>query len=181
MVSNGASTCMKKVPKVGGLSVLCRDYEYFFTLFPWQYTEPFTGCLFNVIIIIIIIIIKICSAHISTLLGAQGTETEKTWIQTIYNDSKNHIMCRDTCTMQLQIYIIFEKLWHKMSFKQRLKSGFTMTRFEFSWKMIQSLGAATEKDLSPQVRFEVGSFRSVDLKQFRNINWSNVIKRFVNN
>ena len=51
--------------------------------------------------------------------------------------------------MQLQIYIIFEKLWHKMSFKQRLKSGFTMTRFEFSWKM--SLGAATEKDLSPQV------------------------------
>ena len=22
--------------------------------------------------------------------------------------------------MQLQIYIIFEKLWHKMSFKQRL-------------------------------------------------------------
>ena len=62
--------------------------------------------------------------HISTLLGAQGAETEKTWIQTIYNDSKNNIMCRDTCTMQLQIYIIFEKLWHKMSFKQRLKSGF---------------------------------------------------------
>ena len=29
-------------------------------------------------IIIIIIIIKICSAHISTLLGAQGAETEKT-------------------------------------------------------------------------------------------------------
>ena len=28
--------------------------------------------------IIIIIIIKICSAHISTLLGAQGAETEKT-------------------------------------------------------------------------------------------------------
>ena len=53
--------------------------------------------------VIIIIIIKICSAHISTLLGAQGAETEKTWIQTIYNDSKNNIMCRDTCTMQLQI------------------------------------------------------------------------------
>ena len=35
--------------------------------------------------------------------------------------------------MQLQIYIIFEKLWHKMSFKQRLKSNYTMTRFEFSW------------------------------------------------
>ena len=28
--------------------------------------------------LIIIIIIKICSAHISTLLGAQGAETEKT-------------------------------------------------------------------------------------------------------
>ena len=38
--------------------------------------------------------------------------------------------------MQLQIYIIFEKLWHKMSFKQQLKSSYTMTRFEFSWKMI---------------------------------------------
>ena len=65
------------------------------------------------------------------MLGAQGAETEKTWIQTIYSESKNKIMYRDTCTMQLQIYIIFEKLWHKMSFKQRL-----MTRFEFSWKMI---------------------------------------------
>ena len=29
-----------------------------------------------IIIIIIIIIIKICSAHISTLLGAQGAETK---------------------------------------------------------------------------------------------------------
>ena len=29
----------------------------------------------------------------------------------------------DTCTMQLQIYIIFDKLWQKMSFKQRLKSS----------------------------------------------------------
>ena len=38
--------------------------------------------------------------------------------------------------MQLQIYIIFEKLWHKMSFKQRIKSSYTMTKFEFSWKMI---------------------------------------------
>ena len=27
-------------------------------------------------------------------------------------------------------------------------------------RWFQSLGAATEKDLSPQVRFEVGSFRS---------------------
>ena len=79
--------------------------------------------------------------HISTLLGAQGAETEKTWIQTIYNDSKNNIMCRDTCTMQLQIY-----LWHKMSFKQRLKSGFTMTRFEFSWKMIRQWHICTVWD-----------------------------------
>ena len=48
-----------------------------------------------------------------------------------------------------------------MSFKQRLKSGFTMTRFEFSWKMIpESRKPATEKDISPQVRFEVGSFMS---------------------
>ena len=49
-----------------------------------------------------------------------------------------------------------------MSFKQRLKSSYTMTRFEFSWKMIPESRSehATEKDLSPQVRFEVGSFRS---------------------
>ena len=48
----------------------------------------------QIIIIIIIIIIKICSAHIhvSTLLGARGAETEKTWMQTIYSDSKNKIM-----------------------------------------------------------------------------------------
>ena len=45
-------------------------------------------------------------------------------------------MYQDTCTMQLQIYIIFEKLWNKMSFMQRLKSSYTMTRFEFRWKMI---------------------------------------------
>ena len=31
----------------------------------------------HTVIIIIIIIIKICSAHISTLLGAQGAETKK--------------------------------------------------------------------------------------------------------
>ena len=86
------------------------------------------------IIIIIIIIIKICSAHISTLLGAQGAETEKTWIQTFTVIAKTKLW--DTCTIQLQIYIIFEKLWHKMSFKQRLKSSYTMTRLEFSWKMI---------------------------------------------
>ena len=66
------------------------------------------------IIIIIIIIIKICSTHISTLLGAQGAETKKqnkkAWIQTIYSDSKNKIMYRDTCTILLQIYIIFWKI-----------------------------------------------------------------------
>ena len=33
---------------------------------------------------------------------------------------------------ELQIYIIFDKLWHKMSFKQRLKSSYTMTRFDIS-------------------------------------------------
>ena len=67
-------------------------------------------------VLIIIQIIKVCSMHKYTLLGAQGVETKKnTWIRTIYSDSKNKIMYRDTCTMQLQIYIIFEKLWHKMS------------------------------------------------------------------
>ena len=69
-------------------------------------------------------------------------------------------MYRDTCTMQLQIYIIFEKLSHKMSCKQRLKSSYTMTSFEFSWKMIPESWSCDRKDLSPQVRFEVGSFRS---------------------
>ena len=47
----------------------------------------------------------------------KARKQKKTWIQTIYSDSKNKIMCRDTCTMQLQIYIILN----------RLKSGFTMT------------------------------------------------------
>ena len=113
---------------------------------------PFTSvciALFFIIIliIIIIIIINICSAHISTLLGAQGAET---WIQTIYNDSKNNIMCRDTCTVQLQIYVIFAKWWHKMSFKQRLKSGFTITRFEFSWKMIpESRSRDRKRSITP--------------------------------
>ena len=65
------------------------------------------------------------------------------------------IVYRDTCTMQLQIYIIFEKLWHKMSFKQRLKSSYTLTRFEFSWKIIPE----SRRPIT-QVRFEVGSFRS---------------------
>ena len=37
-----------------------------------------------------------------------------------------------------------------------------MTRFEFSWKMIPESRSRNRKDLhvSPQVRFEVGSFRS---------------------
>ena len=56
----------------------------------------------------------------------------------------------DTCTMQLQIYIIFEKLWHKMSFKQRLKSSYTMRRFEFSWKMIpESRSCDRKRPITP--------------------------------
>ena len=163
-----------------GIGVLVLDETRLLKIIPYK-------------IIIIIIIIKICSAHISTLLGAQGAETEKTWIQTIYNDSKNNIMCRDTYTMQLQIYIIFEKLWHKMSFKQRLKSGFTMTRFEFSWKMIpESRSRDRKRSITPgpfwswflkewHVAGAQIAWWSVNFKQFRNINWSNVIKRFVNN
>ena len=90
--------------------------------------------------------------HISTLLGAQCVETEKN-MNTIYIDSKNKIMYRDTCTMQLQIHIIFEKLWHKMSFKQQLKSSYTMTRFEFSWKMIpESRSRDRKKPITPILR-----------------------------
>ena len=62
--------------------------------------------------------------------------------------------------MQLQIYIIFVKLWHKMSFKQRLKSSSDLNQDLEDGRWFQSLGAATEKDISAQVRFEVGSFRS---------------------
>ena len=121
---------------------------------------------------IIIIIIKICSMHIHTctymymyIIHPAGCSRhrnkEKTWIQTIYSDSKNKIMYRDTCTIQLQIYIICEKLWHKMSFKQRLKSSYILWQdLSLVGRWFQSLEAETEKDLSPQVRFEVGSFRS---------------------
>ena len=59
--------------------------------------------------------------------------------------------------MQLQIYIIFEKLWHKMSFKQRLKSSYTMTRFDFSWKMIPESRSRDRKRPITQVRFEYGA------------------------
>ena len=47
-----------------------------FLISPW--CRPFHGCyvLSCIIIIIIIIIQKICSAHISTLLGAQGANSE---------------------------------------------------------------------------------------------------------
>ena len=58
----------------------------------------------------------------------------------------------------MQLQNICEKLLHKMSFKQRLKSSYTMTRFEFSWKMIPESRSRDRK--RPQVRFEVGSFRS---------------------
>ena len=45
-----------------------------------------------------------------------------------------------------------------MSFKQLLKSSYTLTRFEFSWKMIPE--SRSRDRLYTQVRFEVGSFRS---------------------
>ena len=111
-------------------------------------------------IIIIIIIIKICSAHTSTLLGAQGAKTEKTWIQTIYSDSKNKIMYRDRCTMQLQIiiYIIFENCDIRWVLSSDLNLVILWQDLSFVGRWFQSLGAATEKYLSPQVRFEVGSF-----------------------
>ena len=47
-----------------------------------------------------------------------------------------------------------------MSFKQRLKSSYTMTRFEFSWKMIPVSWSRDRKRPITQVRFEVGSFKS---------------------
>ena len=63
-------------------------------------------------------------------------------------------MCRDTCTMQLQIYIIFEKLWHKMSLiNSDLNLVLLWQDLSLVGRWFQSLGAATEKDLSPQVRF----------------------------
>ena len=115
--------------------------------------------------LLIIIIIKICSAHISTLLGTQGAETEKTektWIQTIYSDSKNKIMYRDTCTMQN-----FDKYTSSLKncdIRWVLSSDLNLVTLWQDLSLVgrwfQSLGAATEKDLSPQVRFEVGSFRS---------------------
>ena len=79
--------------------------------------------------------------------------------------------------MQLQIYIIFEKLWHKMSFKQRLKSSYTMTRFEFSWKMIpESRSRDRKRPITPgpfwswflwewHVAGAQIAWRSIDLKQ----------------
>ena len=56
--------------------------------------------------------------------------------------------------------IIFEKLWHKMSFMQLdLNLVILWQDLSLVGRWFQSLGAATEKDLSPQVRgFEVGSF-----------------------
>ena len=42
-----------------------------------------------------------------------------------------------------------------MSFKQRLKSSYTMTRFEFSWKMIPESRSRDRKRPITQVRFEV--------------------------
>ena len=104
------------VLEVAGSSPALVNFSLFIQIYLKNVPSQFSLWFITGYLIIIIIIIKICSAHISTLLGAQGADTEKTWIQTIYNDIKNNIMCWDTCTikMQLQIYIIFEKLWHKM-------------------------------------------------------------------
>ena len=35
--------------------------------------------------------------------------------------------------MQLQIYIIFQELWNKMSFKQRLKSSYIVPLVIFTY------------------------------------------------
>ena len=46
--------------------------------------------------------------HISTLLGAQGAETKNEHEYKQFTViAINKIMYQDTCTMQLQIYIIF--------------------------------------------------------------------------
>ena len=51
-----------------------------------------------------------------------------------------------------------------MRFKRRLKSSCTMTRYEFSWKMIPESRSRDRKDVSPQVRLEVGSFMLLERK-----------------
>ena len=80
-----------------------------------------------------------------------------------------------------------------MSFKQRLKSSYTMTRFEFSWKLIpESLSRDRKRPITPGPFWSWFMFKSdmllehkfawwsVDFKQTRNIKWGNVGKRFVN-
>ena len=71
-------------------------------------------------------LIQKLASPIKTNIHPAGCSRRGNKVHTIYSDSKNNIMYRDACTMQLQIYIIFKQLWHKMSFKQRLKP--TMTR-----------------------------------------------------
>ena len=107
---------------------------------------------------VLIIIIKICSAHISTLLGAQGAETEKTWMQTIYSYSKNKIMYRGT--MQLQYTSSLKNCDIRWVLSSDLNLVILWHDLSLVGRWFQSLGATTEKGLSPQVRFEVGSFRS---------------------
>ena len=135
-----------------------------------------------IIIIIIIIIIKSCSAHISTLLGVQCAETEKkheykqfTVIAKTTLCDEIHVQCNYKYTSNCDIRWVLSSdlnlvlLWQDLSLVGR-------------W--FQSLGAATEKDLSPRSVLKlVGAqiaWLSVDFNQFRNINWINVIKRFVN-
>ena len=117
--------------------------------------DGFWSNTFGVTLIIIIIIIKICSAHISTLLGAQGAETQKHEYKQFTTIAKTtlcaeiHVQCnyKYTCDIRwvLSSDLNLVLLWQDLSLVGR-------------W--FQSLGAATEKDISPQVRFEVGSFRS---------------------
>ena len=113
------------------------------------------------LIIIIIIIIKICSAHISTLLGAQGAETKKKHeykqfavIAKTKLCTEIHVQCNYKYTSSLKNCDI---KWVSSSDLNRvvLWQGLSLVG-----RWFQSLWAATEKDLSPQVRFEIGSFRS---------------------
>ena len=92
-----------------------------------------------IIVIVIMIVLKICSTHVSTLLGAQGAETKKkTWIQC----NEIHVQCNYKCTSSfkncdigwvLSSDLNLVILWQDLSLVGR-------------W--FQSLGATTEKDLS---------------------------------
>ena len=109
----------------------------------------------------LIIITKICSAHISTLLGAQGAETEKKHeykqfavIAKIKLCTEIHVQCNYKYTSSLKNCDI------RWVLSSDLNLVILWQDLSLGGRWFQSLGAATEKDLSPQVRFEVGSFRS---------------------